>query len=46
MIVALNLDGNKTESKLRIGIEILETEFMELFHEQIKFNRVCEWSKR
>ncbi|MDB2547172.1 ATP-dependent helicase HrpB [Amylibacter sp.] len=46
MIVALNLDGNKREAKLRIGIEILETEFMELFHDQIKFKRICEWSKR
>ena len=46
MIVALNLDGNKREAKLRIGIEILETEFMELFHDQIKFKQICEWSKR
>jgi ATP-dependent helicase HrpB len=46
MIVALNLDGDKREAKLRIGIEILETEFMELFHDQIKFKRICEWSKR
>ena len=46
MIVALNLDGDKREAKLRIGIEILETEFMELFHDQIKFKQICEWSKR
>ena len=46
MIVALNLDGDKREAKLRIGIEILETEFMELFHDQINFKRICEWSKR
>jgi len=46
MIVAVNLDGDKREAKLRIGIEILETEFMELFHDQIKFKRICEWSKR
>ena len=46
MIVALNLDGDKREAKSRIGIEILETEFMELFHDQIKFKRICEWSKR
>ncbi|MDB0059252.1 ATP-dependent helicase HrpB [bacterium] len=46
MIVALNLDGDKREAKLRLGIEISEKDFIELFHDQIETKLVCEWSKR
>ena len=46
MLVALDLDGDAKEAKLRLGIEISEAEVVSLYPEKIKTMKICEWSKR
>jgi ATP-dependent helicase HrpB len=46
MLVALDLDGDTKEAKLRLGIEISEAEVVSLYPEKIKTIKICEWSKR
>jgi ATP-dependent helicase HrpB len=46
MIVAIDLDGDAKEAKLRMGIAISEAELRELYEDRIQTVRFCEWSKR
>jgi ATP-dependent helicase HrpB len=46
MIVAIDLDGDAKEAKLRMGVAISENEVRELYEDRIKTVRFCEWSKR
>lgn len=46
MIVAIDLDGDAKEAKLRMGIGISEGEIRELYADRIRDVKFCEWSKR
>jgi ATP-dependent helicase HrpB len=46
MIVAIDLDGDAKEAKLRMGIAISESEVRELYADSIQDVKFCEWSKR
>jgi len=46
MLVALDLDGDAKEAKLRMGLEISESEVTALYGDQIQTVQSCEWSKR
>ncbi len=46
MIVAIDLDGDAKEAKLRMGIAISEAEVRELYADRIRDVKFCEWSKR
>ncbi len=46
MIVAIDLDGDAKEAKLRMGITISEAEVTELYADRIKDVQFCTWSKR
>jgi len=46
MIVAIDLDGDAKEAKLRMGVAISEAEVRELFEDRIQTIQFCEWSKR
>lgn len=46
MIVAIDLDGDAKEAKLRMGIAISEGELRELYEDRIEIVQFCEWSKR
>ena len=45
-IVALDIDGDKKDSKIRLGIEISENEIRELFAVKIVWQETCYWSTR
>jgi ATP-dependent helicase HrpB len=46
MIVAIDLDGDAKEAKLRLGISISEAEITEIYADRIQDVKFCEWSKR
>lgn len=46
MLVALDLDGDTKEAKMRLGIEISEAEVTQIYPDRIKNVQFCEWSKR
>ena len=46
LIVAVDLDGDAREARVRQGIAISEAEIRRLFGAQIDWEDVCEWSKR
>lgn len=46
LIVATDLDGDRSEAKLRQAIEISEAELRQIFAPQIRREEVCEWSAR
>ena len=45
-IVAVDIDGDKKDSKIRLGIEISENEIRELFADKIVWQETCYWSTR
>jgi ATP-dependent helicase HrpB len=45
-IVAIELDGDPREAQIRLALPITEGEIRDLFHDQIHWQSVCEWSKR
>ena len=45
-IVAVDIDGDKKDSKIRLGIEISENEIRELFADTIVWQETCHWSTR
>ena len=45
-IVAVDIDGDKKDSKIRLGIEISENEIRELFAVKIVWQETCYWSTR
>ena len=46
LIVATNLDGDATEARIRQAIAISEAELREVFADRIRWEQVCEWSRR
>lgn len=46
LIVAVDLDGDAREARVRQGIPISEAEIRRLYADQIAWEDVCEWSKR
>lgn len=46
LIVAVDLDGDAREARVRQGIPISEAEIRRLYADQIAREDVCEWSKR
>lgn len=45
-IVAIDLDGDPREAKIRLAAQISEREIRDLFADQIIWRDHCEWSKR
>ena len=45
-IVAVDMDGDQKDSKIRLGIEISENEIRELFADMIGWQETCYWSTR
>ena len=45
-IVAVDMDGDQKDSKIRLGIEISENEIRELFADTIVWQETCYWSTR
>ena len=45
-IVAVDMDGDQKDSKIRLGIEISESEIRELFADTIVWQETCYWSTR
>ena len=45
-IVAVDMDGDQKNSKIRLGIEISENEIRELFADTIVWQETCYWSTR
>lgn len=45
-IVAVDIDGDLKDSKIRLGIEISENEIRELFEDKIVWEETCYWSTR
>ena len=45
-IVAVDMDGDQKDSKIRLGIEISENEIRELFADTIAWQETCCWSTR
>ncbi|WP_170331313.1 ATP-dependent helicase HrpB [Ruegeria arenilitoris] len=45
-LVALDTDGNPREARLRMAVQIPESEIRDLFADQIEWVESCEWSKR
>jgi ATP-dependent helicase HrpB len=46
LIVALDLDGDAREARVRLAVPISESEVRGLFEDQIAWHPVCEWSRR
>ncbi|WP_212525092.1 ATP-dependent helicase HrpB [Actibacterium sp. MT2.3-13A] len=46
LIVALDLDGDAREAKVRLAAPITESELRGLYAEQIAWHDICEWSRR
>ena len=46
LIVALDLDGDAREARIRLATPISESEVRGVFADQITWRPVCEWSKR
>lgn len=45
-IVAVDIDGDRKDTKIRLGIGISENEIRELFEEKIIWQNTCYWSTR
>lgn len=45
-IVAIELDGNPREAKIRQAIEITESEIRDTFETDLSRHKICNWSKR
>ena len=45
-IVAVDIDGDRKDTKIRLGIGISENEIRELFEEKIMWQNTCYWSTR
>ena len=45
-IVAIELDGNPREAKIRQAIEITESEIRDTFETDLIRHKICNWSKR
>ncbi len=45
-IVAIDLDGNPREARIRLAAQISESEIRALFPDRIEWQNVCVWSKR
>ena len=45
-IIAVDMDGDQKDSKIRLGIEISENEIRELFADSIVSQETCYWSTR
>ena len=45
-IVAVDIDGDRKDTKIRIGIGISENEIRELFEDKIIWQNTCYWSTR
>ena len=46
LIVALDLDGDAREARVRLAAPITESELRGLYADQIAWHDLCEWSKR
>ncbi|ABD56375.1 ATP-dependent helicase HrpB [Jannaschia sp. CCS1] len=46
LIVATDLDGNPREARIRMGVEVSETDIRALYGDQITWQTVCAWSRR
>ncbi|MGD9916705.1 MAG: ATP-dependent helicase HrpB [Paenirhodobacter sp.] len=46
LIVASDLDGDPREARLRQGVALADAELRRLYADQIRWQDVCEWSKR
>jgi len=46
LIVAIDLDGDAREAKVRLAIGVTEAELRELYADRIIWHGVCAWSKR
>ncbi len=46
LIVATNLDGDTTEARIRQAITISEADLRAVFADRIRWEKVCEWSRR
>jgi len=46
MLVALDLDGDRREARIRRALPVREAELRELFAERIVEDRLCRWSRR
>lgn len=46
LIVALDLDGDAREARIRLAVAISESEVRGLFESQIEWEPICEWSRR
>lgn len=46
LIVAVDLDGDQREARIRLAVGIEESELRQLYGEQIEEIEICEWSKR
>lgn len=46
LIVATDLDGDRHEARVRLGVSISESEIRALFSDQIKPVQTCAWSRR
>ncbi len=45
-IVAIELDGNPSEAKIRQAIEITRSEIRDTFETDLIQHKICNWSKR
>ena len=45
-IVAVDIDGDRKDTKIRLGIGISENEIRELFEDKIIWQNTCYWSTR
>ena len=45
-IVALDLDGDAREARLRLGLPIAKSQIEQVFGDQISWQQSCYWSKR
>lgn len=45
-IVALDTDGNPREARIRMAVQISQSEIRDLFADQIAWQDACVWSKR
>jgi ATP-dependent helicase HrpB len=45
-IVAIDLDGDPREARIRLAAQISEREIRDLFEDQIAWQDICEWSRR
>ena len=46
LLVATDLDGDPTESRIRLGTAIAESDLRAVFTDQIQWHDRCEWSRR